>query len=87
MVNYRYTWSTTGTLFVIFFSQVCLLATSLGGVITNIVIPGSMTGVGLDDEFKARRNLGTNFLRISVGLEDIEDIIADIKQALDKAYL
>lgn len=62
------------------------MATSLGGVMTTVAAPGSMTGDQLGEKFITQRTLLPNFIRISVGLEDIDDIIPDLRQALDKAY-
>ena len=62
--------------------RLCALAESLGGVETLISHPASMTHASVPAE--QRRNIGVTdgLVRISVGIEDIEDIIADLKQAL-----
>ncbi len=44
-----------------------------------------MTHAGLTDEFRAHLGITDNLIRLSVGVEDIDDIIRDIAQALEKA--
>ena len=62
--------------------RVCSLAESLGGVETLISHPATMTHAALGEE--GRRNIGITdgLVRISVGIEDIDDILADLDQAL-----
>jgi cystathionine beta-lyase/cystathionine gamma-synthase len=62
--------------------RVCSLAESLGGVETLISHPATMTHAALGE--KGRREIGITdgLVRISVGIEDVEDIIADLDQAL-----
>ena len=63
--------------------RVCSLAESLGGVETLISHPATMTHAALGE--KGRRAIGITdgMVRISVGIEDVEDIIDDLDQALD----
>ena len=58
------------------------LAVSLGTVDTLIQHPASMTHSGVPREEKIRAGITDELTRISVGLEDIEDIIEDLEQAL-----
>ncbi|HEU4893214.1 MAG TPA: PLP-dependent aspartate aminotransferase family protein [Vicinamibacterales bacterium] len=59
------------------------LAESLGGVETLIGHPASMTHASVPPERRAAIGLTDSLIRISVGIEDAEDLIADLRQALD----
>lgn len=59
-------------------------AVSLGGTETTITIPSQETHIGIDDTFKLSYGLDKSIIRLSVGLEDMADIIDDLKQAFDK---
>ncbi len=63
--------------------RLCSLAESLGGVETLISHPASMTHAALGAEGRAAIGLTDGMVRISVGLEDVEDLQADLAQALD----
>lgn len=58
------------------------LAPSLGGVESLITQPCTTTHHGLAPEERARRGISDAMLRLSVGLEDADDLIADLEQAL-----
>jgi len=62
--------------------RLCTLAESLGGVETLISHPATMTHASVLPETRARLGITDGLVRISVGLEDVEDIIADLDQAL-----
>ncbi len=64
--------------------KVCTLAESLGGVETLICHPATMTHASVAPEIRERLGITEGLVRISVGIEDADDIIADIDQALDK---
>ena len=64
--------------------RLCTLAESLGGVETLISHPATMTHASVLPETRARLGITEGLVRISVGLEDVEDIIADLDQALGK---
>ena len=64
--------------------RLCTLAESLGGVETLISHPATMTHASVLPETRARLGITEGLVRISVGLEDVEDIIADLDQALEK---
>jgi len=64
--------------------QLCLLAESLGGVETLICHPASMTHAAVGAEGRARLGITDGLMRISVGIEDVDDLIADLTQALDR---
>jgi cystathionine beta-lyase/cystathionine gamma-synthase len=58
------------------------LAPSLGGVESLVTQPCTTTHHGLSPEARSRRGISDAMLRLSVGLEDAEDLIADLEQAL-----
>ena len=60
-----------------------LLAESLGGVETLICHPATMTHAAVGAEGRARLGITDGLMRISVGIEDVEDIVGDLEQALD----
>jgi cystathionine beta-lyase/cystathionine gamma-synthase len=62
--------------------RVCSLGESLGGVETLISHPATMTHAALGEEGRREIGLTDGMVRISVGIEDVEDIIADLDQAL-----
>ena len=59
------------------------LAQSLGGVESLISHPSTMTHAGMDIEAQLAAGITQSLVRISVGIEDIDDMIADLSQALD----
>ena len=65
--------------------EFCILAVSLGGIETLIQHPASMTHSKLSAEAKKSGGITDGLVRLSVGIEDVADIIADLSQALDKA--
>ena len=62
--------------------RVCSLGESLGGVETLISHPATMTHAALGEEGRRKIGITDGMVRISVGIEDVEDIIADLDQAL-----
>ncbi len=64
--------------------RLCTLAESLGGVETLISHPATMTHASVPAEQRARLGISDGLVRISVGIEDVEDIIADLDAALQK---
>ncbi len=62
--------------------KLCALAESLGAVETMITHPASMTHAGVPKEVREARGLTDSVVRLSVGIEDPEDIIADLEQGL-----
>ncbi len=59
------------------------LAESLGGVESLLGHPPSMTHASIPREERLKNGLDDTLIRLSVGLEDVEDLIADLEQALD----
>ena len=64
--------------------KLCTLAESLGGVETLISHPATMTHASVDEAKRQRLGITDGLVRISVGIEDTDDIIADLDQALEK---
>jgi len=64
--------------------KLCTLAESLGGVETLISHPATMTHASVDAAKRERLGITDGLVRISVGIEDTDDIIADLDQALEK---
>src|SRR6202142_4277491 len=62
--------------------RVCSLAESLGGVETLISHPATMTHAGVGEQGRRKIGITDGMVRISVGIEDVDDIIADLDQAL-----
>jgi len=62
--------------------KLCTLAESLGGVETLISHPATMTHASVPLEKRNSLGITDGLVRISVGIEDLEDIIADLDQAL-----
>ncbi len=60
------------------------LAVSLGGVETLIQHPASMTHAGVSKKDKLAAHITDGLVRYSVGIEDVDDLIIDLQQALDK---
>ncbi len=61
------------------------LAESLGGVESLIAHPSSMTHAGMDEAARQRAGIGEGLLRVSVGIEDAGDLVADLSAGLERA--
>lgn len=66
--------------------ELCTLAVSLGDAETLIEHPASMTHSTYSEEELQAANITPSMIRLSVGLEDPEDIIRDIKSTLDRVF-
>ena len=62
--------------------RIFALAESLGGVESLIEHPALMTHSGLSPERRSELGIGDSLVRISAGIEDCQDLIADLEQAL-----
>ncbi|MCB2058040.1 MAG: cystathionine gamma-synthase family protein [Novosphingobium sp.] len=62
--------------------KIAKLAVSLGGTETLASLPAAMTHLSVPDERKAQLGITDNLVRISIGIEDADDLIADFEQAL-----
>lgn len=64
--------------------KLCKLAVSLGGTETLIQHPKAMTHISMDPKEQEKIGIYDNTVRLSVGVEDVDDLIFDLKQSLDK---
>jgi cystathionine gamma-synthase/methionine-gamma-lyase len=62
--------------------DLCLPATTLGDIYTLILHPATTSHRSLSPEDRARVGIGEGLVRLSVGIEDAEDIVADLDKAL-----
>jgi len=62
--------------------RICSLGESLGGVETLISHPATMTHAAVGEKGRKEIGITDGMVRISVGIENVEDIIADLDQAL-----
>ena len=65
--------------------QLFTLAESLGGVESLISHAGTMTHAGMAPEARKAAGISESLLRVSVGIEDSDDLISDLEQAFQKA--
>jgi len=65
--------------------ELCLLAESLGAVESMITHPATMTHADVPREDRLARGFSDGLVRLSVGIENVTDIISDLEQALEKA--
>jgi cystathionine beta-lyase/cystathionine gamma-synthase len=63
--------------------RVCSLGESLGGVETLISHPATMTHGSIPESDREKLGITMGLVRISVGIEDVEDLVADLAQALE----
>jgi cystathionine beta-lyase/cystathionine gamma-synthase len=63
--------------------KVCTLGESLGGVETLISHPATMTHAAIGVEARTKLGITDGLVRISVGIEDVDDLLEDLSQALD----
>ncbi|HKH63436.1 MAG TPA: cystathionine gamma-synthase [Flavitalea sp.] len=76
--------STEATNKVLSGTKLFALAESLGGVESLINHPATMTHASIPREERIKNGLSDSLIRISIGIEDIDDLIEDLKQALEK---
>jgi len=65
--------------------RLCAIAESLGGIETLVCQPSTMTHASVPEEDRRRLGLTDSLVRISVGCEDVQDIVGDLAQALARA--
>ena len=63
-------------------TKIIALAESLGGVESLINHPATMTHASVPREERLRNGLSDSLMRLSIGIEDVNDLIADLKQAI-----
>ena len=62
--------------------KVFSLAESLGGVDSLVEHPATMSHASMPEDFRKKIGIGEDLIRLSVGLENIDDLIEDLEQAL-----
>ena len=62
--------------------KIFALAESLGGVDSLVCHPASMTHGSIPKDIRESRGLTDALLRLSIGIEDVDDLLADLEQAL-----
>ena len=68
-------------------TNIFTLAESLGGVESLVEVPGSMTHAGIPKEQREAAGVFDDLVRISCGVEDGVDLVADVRQALEKVVV
>ena len=63
----------------------CTLAESLGGVVSLVAHPATMTHAAMSPAARAVAGISDGLLRLSVGIEHVDDLAADIEAALARA--
>jgi cystathionine beta-lyase/cystathionine gamma-synthase len=63
-------------------TRIFTLAESLGGVESLIEHPGIMTHASIPEKIRKERGLGDDLVRLSVGIEQVDDLLEDLEQAL-----
>jgi cystathionine gamma-synthase/methionine-gamma-lyase len=66
--------------------ELCLPATTLGDIYTLVLYPPMSSHRSLTAEERAQVGIGDGLVRLSVGIEAVEDIIADLKQAFERSF-
>jgi cystathionine beta-lyase/cystathionine gamma-synthase len=85
MLSFEVTGGTPAALELMKSVKLCALAENLGAAETLITHPASMTHADIPAETRVALGITDGLIRLSVGLEDPPDIIADLEQALIKA--
>jgi cystathionine gamma-lyase len=68
-------------------TKIFTLAESLGGVESLVEVPGSMTHAGIPKEQREAAGVFDDLVRVSCGIEDADDLVRDVLQALEKAVV
>ena len=63
-------------------TQVCTLAESLGGIESLVSHPITMTHASIPEAERLKMGITNSLIRLSVGIEDIDDLLNDLEQAL-----
>lgn len=71
---------------VLIFSQLFTTAESLGGYESLVELPAVMTHASVPEDHRRQLGITDGLIRISVGLEDVRDLIDDIETALQYAF-
>ena len=65
--------------------ELIMLAESLGGVESLVCHPATMTHASIPEDIRKKVGITDGLIRLSVGIENIDDILADLKHAIDKS--
>ncbi len=65
--------------------KLCAFAASLGGVRTTTQVPGTMAFLDIPQQERVAMGIEPGLIRVSVGIEHVDDIIADLEQAIAAA--
>jgi cystathionine gamma-lyase len=68
-------------------TEIFTLAESLGGVESLVEVPASMTHASIPAEERRKAGLADGLVRLSVGVESVDDLVHDVEQALDAAQV
>lgn len=85
MISFRITGGAKGASVFTSSTKLFTLAESLGGIESLIEVPAIMTHGGIPKEERESNGVFDDLVRVSVGIEDTEDLLKDIEQALEKA--
>ncbi|HWZ43481.1 MAG TPA: cystathionine beta-lyase [Candidatus Saccharimonadales bacterium] len=66
-------------------ARIFAITVSFGGINSSISLPGCMSHASIPAEVRANRSLPDDLVRVSVGIEDADDLIGDLEQALEVA--
>lgn len=66
-------------------TRIFTLAESLGGIESLCEVPAGMTHAGISKEEREKSGVYDDLIRLSCGIEDTQDLIADVLQAIEKA--
>ncbi len=66
-------------------TELFTLAESLGGVESLVEVPASMTHASIPPEERRKAGLSDGLVRISVGIEHVDDLLADVQQAIERS--
>jgi cystathionine beta-lyase len=62
--------------------KLCTISVSFGSVSSSVCLPGHMSHKSIPEEVRKRRGFPEDLIRLSIGIEDAEDLIADLQRAL-----
>ena len=66
-------------------AQLFRISVSFGSVNSSISLPGCMSHASIPAEVRQARSLATDLVRLSVGIEDVDDLLADLDRAFEHA--
>ncbi|HEX6878757.1 MAG TPA: PLP-dependent transferase, partial [Terriglobales bacterium] len=66
-------------------TRIFRISVSFGSINSSISLPGCMSHASIPAEVRKERSLATDLVRLSVGIEDADDLIQDLDQAIERA--